>query len=150
MTSEQVDRATGVSIRLVQILRVYCHELDRDALAELRRAIAAGRHRWFAGEFAAAIRDRAFTTEGWCEAIGLTPPTPGAIRDQQRVVWTALFRYDAFPEPAIADPDPPDDRPPSHLVQTGIPRPEPARRPRYGGSARSGPRLGRRDYRAGR
>jgi hypothetical protein len=138
-----MDRATGVSIRLVQILRVYCHELDRDTLAGLRAAIGAGRHRWFADEFAAAVRDRAFTIDGWCAAIGLTPPTPGSvgyrgaagvIRDQQRLVWTALFPYDAFPEPAIADPAP--DGRPAGLASAGIPRSGPARRPRYGGQAR--------------
>ncbi|NUR71917.1 MAG: hypothetical protein HOU81_13935 [Hamadaea sp.] len=94
ISSEQFSHA-GVSLRLEQVLRVYAHDLDPHTLADLRAAIAAGRHGWFHDEFAQAVRDGAYAAEDWCAAVG-TRAEP-ALAEQQRVVWSAVFPDDPFP-----------------------------------------------------
>ncbi|MEV6968601.1 hypothetical protein AB0M47_26150 [Hamadaea sp. NPDC051192] len=94
ISSEQFSHA-GVSLRLDQVLRVYAHDLNPHTLADLRGAIASGRHQWFRDEFAQAVRDGAYRVEEWCAAVGTSGDSP--VRDQQRVVWAVVFPDDPFP-----------------------------------------------------
>jgi hypothetical protein len=97
-----LDRRDGrrVSLRLEQILRVYCTELRPSALTDLRDSIFDGHHAWFRREFADAITGGAFTPAYWHEVTG-TRPAPGRedeeVRRQQRQIWQALFAGEAFP-----------------------------------------------------
>jgi hypothetical protein len=98
------------SIRLVQVLRVYCDRLGRTSMGDLRAAIEAGRYSWFRGEFVAAIRGSLFTVDSWCKAVGTSPLTltryargaaTNTVCDQQRVVWAQLFPDEPFPHPVL-------------------------------------------------
>jgi hypothetical protein len=90
-----------VSLRLEQVLRVYCTELSPTALTDLRDALRAGHHAWFRHEFAEAIVEEAFTPEFWHE-ITATHPLVGVredeeVRRQQRLIWQVLFVDEVFP-----------------------------------------------------
>ena len=97
----QDHRDREVSLRLEQILRVYCTELSASSLVDLRDAIFAGRHAWFRCEFADAIKAHAFPPDLWHD-ITATRPAPGGrqddeVRRQQEVIWQTLFDNEAFP-----------------------------------------------------
>lgn len=90
-----------VSLRLEQVLRVYCTELSPTALTDLRDALRTGHHAWFQHEFAEAIVEDAFPPEVWHE-ITSTNPAVGVreddeVRRQQRLIWQVLFVEEAFP-----------------------------------------------------
>nr|MDT0656705.1 hypothetical protein [Micromonospora sp. DSM 115978] len=100
MASEQAGDPGGVSLRLVQILRIYGGGLSSRTLRDLREVVRAGRYPWLRDEFRSAIRTGAFTAESWCSAIGLEPPEDlpeRTVHDQQRLVWAAIFDDEPFP-----------------------------------------------------
>jgi hypothetical protein len=98
ISSDQFSHA-GVSLQLDQVLRVYAHDLNPHTLADLRAAIASGRHRWFRAEFTQVITSGAYGTDEWCAAVGTTPDDP--VVNQQRIIWAVVFPDDPFP---MADP----------------------------------------------
>jgi hypothetical protein len=90
-----------VSLRLEQVLRVYCTELSPSALNDLRDALLSGHHAWFRNEFAEAIVEDAFAPDLWHE-ITATHPAVGVredeeVRRQQQLIWHVLFAGEAFP-----------------------------------------------------
>ena len=113
------------SVRLVQILSTYCHNLNRSGLADLETALRTGRYPWFAEEFAGAITAGALTPAVWGSVTG-TEPRAGetaeqAVERELRRVWDALFdtalsgrprvrrrigrrRVQPGPRPLLADP----------------------------------------------
>jgi hypothetical protein len=101
MASEQAGDPGGVSVRLIQILRIYGGGLSPHTLADLRDVVRAGRYPWLRDEFEAAIRAGAFTVDSWGSAVGLESAgevADRAVLDQQRLVWAAVFS-EPFPEP---------------------------------------------------
>ncbi len=93
------------SIRLIQVLRTYCHGLDPRQLGDLRASIAFGRYPWFREEFASAIRGTAFDLSGWEDAVGPTASrrrgrSADVVRAEQRTIWSAVFGKDPFPQRA--------------------------------------------------
>jgi hypothetical protein len=97
----QDHRDREVSLRLEQILRVYCTELSTSSLVDLRDAIFAGRHAWFRCEFEDAIKAHAFPPDLWHNIIATRPALGGhrddEVRRQQQVIWRILFDGVAFP-----------------------------------------------------
>ncbi len=90
------------SVRLVQVLRTYCHRLDPAGSADLRASLLAGRYPWLREEFAAAIRRVDPPAPWWDSAVGdpLAVPAdrPAAgVREEQRRLWRSLFPGVTFP-----------------------------------------------------
>ncbi|MDG4830109.1 hypothetical protein O7627_12455 [Solwaraspora sp. WMMD1047] len=100
MASGHAGDPGDVSLRLIQILRIYGGGLSSHTLGDLREVVRAGRYPWLRDEFGSAIRTGAFTAASWSSAIGLEPPIDLAertVHDQQRLVWAAIFGDEPFP-----------------------------------------------------
>jgi hypothetical protein len=88
-----------VSIRLIQVLRTYCYNLDARQLGDLRSSLAFGRYPWFRDELAEAIRADAFDRADWESAVGPRDKAiPHLVRSEQRLIWAALFDDAPFPQ----------------------------------------------------
>lgn len=104
--------ATAPSVRLVQVLRTYCHQLKPEGLIDLRQSLEAGRYGWLRDELRTAIETEAFGPHGWAGAVGLST-APGdktdrrAMRREQRRVWQFLFPGDPVPRRRSAVPSRP-------------------------------------------
>jgi hypothetical protein len=90
------------SVRLVQVLRTYCHRLDPAGSADLRASLLAGRYPWLREEFAAAICRADPPATWWESAIGDPLAAPEArsvtgVREEQRRLWRSLFPGVTFP-----------------------------------------------------
>jgi hypothetical protein len=91
-----------VSSRLIQILRTYCYALQPQQLNDLRAGIHSGSYSWFADEFAAAIRDRAFDRSAWEAVVGPsdlreTFRNADLVRAEQRIIWSKVVTDRKFP-----------------------------------------------------
>lgn len=90
------------SVRLVQVLRTYCHRLDPAGSADLRASLLTGRYPWLRDELAAAIRRVDPPAPWWDSAVG-DPLAPRAdlpetaVREEQRRLWRSLFPSETFP-----------------------------------------------------
>ena len=90
----------AVSTRLIQVLRTYCHGLQRSALWDLHDSIATGHYRWLHDELHTALTQDAFTPEEWAQHVGAAPVTAlgqRTMRQQQAQIWRILFPDDAYP-----------------------------------------------------
>jgi hypothetical protein len=104
MNTQNLSKSPEISLRLAQVLRIYCAGLDTTALADLRAAIEAGQHPWFRQEFTEAIRLDAFTPTAWHTTVS-TPDVMTAkaeerhriVRQQQHLIWRELYKDEAFP-----------------------------------------------------
>jgi hypothetical protein len=100
MTIED-HRDRRISLRLEQILRVYCAELSAGSLIDLRDAIGSGHHSWFRCEFEEAIRAQAVPPDLWHEITATNPSVGGhhldEVRRQQQLIWRTVFAGEAFP-----------------------------------------------------
>lgn len=105
-TSTATSTATRLgpvpSVRLVQVLRTYCHHLDPAGSADLRASLLAGRYPWLRDEFANAIRRADPPAAWWDSAVGDPLAAPegrpaAAVAEEQRRLWRSLFPTVAFP-----------------------------------------------------
>ena len=103
MDERAVNGATPTtpSVRLLQVLRTYCHDLHPAGLHDLRASLQAGRYPWLRDELAAAIRRADRGLPWWSSATGeRTANRPGdrrRVRAEQRHLWKTLFPDDPFP-----------------------------------------------------
>lgn len=81
------------TLRLRQILRTYCWNLDPNGIADLRDSVDSGRHRWLRDDLAHAVVE-APVAGWWYESVGEFGDSVAAA---QRDLWLRLFPGDVFP-----------------------------------------------------
>ena len=88
-----------ISDRLTSALGVYCLEMDRNLVGDLRIAIAEGPLSWFPAEFERAVRSAAFTPATWEKITGvlMDPDDYPLLGEYLREVWAAAAPGRAFP-----------------------------------------------------
>ena len=100
------QRRTVPSVRLVQILRTYCQDLDPSGIEDLRASLKSGHYPWFADDFAAAVTETGLGPEWWTDAVGDhrivggrqgRDPTGSA----QRMLWRSLYPNAPWPGRAM-------------------------------------------------
>ncbi|MFI5952274.1 hypothetical protein [Cryptosporangium sp. NPDC051539] len=91
------------SVRLQQILRTYCRNLNPTGIADLRVSLADGRYRWLHDELADALAGPVATATWWQEAVSdstVEVAAAGSVADEQRHLWRSLFPGEAIPRRA--------------------------------------------------
>lgn len=90
---------TTPSLRLMQILRTYCQDLDPTGLSDLRYSVGTGHYPWLRSELAAALCAPDPSGSWWQETIGDTSeaiPVADPRSAQQRL-WRGLFPAEPYP-----------------------------------------------------
>ncbi|TQS40679.1 hypothetical protein [Cryptosporangium phraense] len=90
------------SLRLRQILRTYCHQLDPLGVADLRASLAAGKYPWLHDELTAALTTSSPDGAWWLESVGAaaeSSPAPARLGTAaaQRYLWHTLFPAESAP-----------------------------------------------------
>ena len=88
------------TLRLRQILRTYCWNLDPHGIADLRDSVESGRYPWLRSDLALAMAEPSATVEWWQESVGESGESAVTA---QRDLWYRLFPDHAVPERPAAD-----------------------------------------------
>ncbi|TQS41879.1 hypothetical protein [Cryptosporangium phraense] len=91
---------TVPSVRLQQVLRTYCRNLDPSGIADLRLSLADGRYRWLHDELATALASSVSATSWWQESVSDPTAEVRSVLDEQRYLWRSLFPGEAVPRRA--------------------------------------------------
>jgi hypothetical protein len=100
-----IDDRQGVgapSLRLLQVLRIYCRDLASPGIADLRASLEAGHYPWFQDEFAIAVSNPAIGAQWWIDAVGDLAVSNSnrfgdPIKTRQKQLWRTLFPGTPWP-----------------------------------------------------
>lgn len=94
------------SLRLRQVLKIYCVPDRPDGVKDLTKSLRDGRYPWLGHDLSAALR-LAPSSTWWVDTIPTADVIDGAagsprrnVRAEQRRLWTRLFPREPFPRDA--------------------------------------------------
>jgi hypothetical protein len=102
MSSDDRHEVGGPSMRLIQVLKIYCRDLAPPGVDDLRASLKDGHYPWFQHEFAVALSDPATGTQWWIDAIGdlavsNSNRAGNPIQRRQKLLWRTLFPGTPWP-----------------------------------------------------